>query len=390
MPFLSCSLAAFAFSQTQIKTPGEFEAALYNLKESGTRQAALAYLASKGFDKGLNPQVEDRKVVLGIKADGAKKVFVKLVPGGITQELTEIAPYQFAGIVQCQYGDAYNVEYYANGKKIGETRRFEVYKFPDEMSNNPTVPKGELREMPKQKSQVYPDTQSDWWVYKPAKPEPAGGYGLIVFQDGQGAKNYAPTCLDNLIAKGDIPPCIAIFIKPSEYISNKKSIRSRQYDVLSNEYSKFILDEYEPVAANALGVRISQDPSKRCSAGISSGGICAWTLAWERPDKFGLVLSWVGSFTDIASGPTKIEGGHNYPFLIRKSDKKPIRAYLQDGDQDLDNEHGNWFLGFEQMVAALKFKGYDFESRAGHGFHSDTMGRSLMPEALRYLFNGSK
>ncbi len=113
-------------------------------------------------------------------------------------------------------------------------------------------------------------------------------------------------------------------------------------------------------------------------------------MAWERPDKFGLVLSWVGSFTDIASGPTKKEGGHNYPFLIRKTDKKPIRAFLQDGDQDLDNEHGNWFLGFEQMVAALKFKNYDFQFRAGHGFHSDTQGRSLMPEALRYLFGSAK
>lgn len=389
MPFVA-ALTLMLANQAQIKTVSEFKAAMNDLDSVGIRRAALSYLSTKGFDRGVNPLVDDRTVVLGIKVDGAKKVEARLVPGGPTIQLTEIAPYSFGGTVECQYGDAYTVNYYADGKKVGDSKRVEVYKFPEEMTSNPSVPKGELKEMMRQVSKVYPDTQSDWWVYKPAAPEPAGGYGLIIFQDGQGAKNYAPTCLDNMIAKGDIPPCIAIFIKPSETLRDKKSIRSRQYDVLSDEYTKFILDEYEPAAASALRVKISQDPSKRCLAGVSSGGICAFTAAWERPDKFGLVMSWVGSFTNIASGATKREGGHNYPFLIRKTDKKPIRIFLQDGDQDLDNEHGNWFLGAEEMEAALKFKGYDYMWRPGHGFHSDTMGRSLMPEALRFLFAGSK
>ena len=377
-------------AQTKLKSPSELENALLHLDQTEFAMAATAYIKTNDIAKGLNPRVEDRKVAFGLQADLASKVEVHLVPNGPTVRLTKLGNGYFASVATLNYMDAYTVEYYADGAKVSDNRRFEIYKIPDEMRASESVAKGEVRQMPKQVSKIYPDTQSDWWGYKPAKPEPEGGYGLIVFQDGAGPKGYGATCLDNLIAKGDIPPCVAIFISPSVGVTDKKSYRSRQYDVLSDEYVRYFLDEYEPVAASALGVKISQDPAKRCIAGVSSGGICAWTAAWERPDKFGLVLSWVGSFTNIASGASNREGGHNYPALIRKVDKKPIRAFLQDGDQDLDNIHGNWFLSCQQMAAALKFKGYDYVFAPGHGFHSDAMGRSLMPDALRWLFNGAK
>jgi enterochelin esterase-like enzyme len=374
--------------QTKLKSPSELEDALHHLDQTGYSQAAIAYIKTNDVAKGMIPRIEDRKVAFGLQSESAQKVEVHLAPNGPTVPLTNLGNGYFANVADLNYMDAYTVEYFADGKKVGDTRRVEVYKFPAEMRSDPIVAKGELKQMPKQTSKIYPDTSSDWWIYKPAKPEPEGGYGLIVFQDGAGPKGYALPCLDNMIAKGDIPPCIAVFISPSVGISDKKSYRSRQYDVLSDEYVRYFLDEYEPVVASTLGVKISQDPMKRCIAGVSSGGICAWTAAWERPDKFGLVLSWVGSFTNIASGATNKEGGHNYPALIRKVDKKPIRAFLQDGDQDLDNIHGNWFLSCEQMAAALKFKGYDYMFTPGHGFHSETMGRSEMPDALRWLFSG--
>jgi len=379
MPLLP-ALALFAMMQVTITNPTELEKALQNPDGVGVRAAIATYLNSKGADKGMSPQVQDRKVAFAIRAPGAGNAEARLGPTGEKFPLMSESP----------YGAAHTVEYWAGGKKVGDSRTFEVYNYPPEMKADPTVAKGEVREMAKQTSKVYPDTQSEWWVYKPAKPEPEGGFGFIVFQDGQWAKNYAVPCLDNMIAKGDIPPCVAIFIKPSEGITSKQSIRMRQYDYLTDEYVRFILDEYEPATVAALGVKLSQDPAKRCIAGLSSGGICAWTAAWERPDKFGLVLSWIGSFTNIASRESKREGGHNYPALIRKTDKKPIRVFLQDGDQDLDNEHGNWFLSNQQMVAALKYKGYDYMWRPGHGFHSDAQGRSLMPEALRFLLNGKK
>ena len=393
------SLVLLATQAQVIHSVNEFDKAVTDFKNSqfsvGARgnadlsRAIVAYVSQHKGDRGML-EASGTKIAFGINADPVLSSEVRLVPGGSKINLTRVGDRTYVGVAELKYGDAFTAEFWLGGNKVGDDRRVEVYKIPEEMRVNESVAKGEVRPMPKQVSKIYPDTQSDWWVYKPAKPEPEGGYGLIVFQDGAGPKGYGAVCLDNMIAKGDIPPCVAIFISPSVGVSDKKSYRSRQYDVLSDEYVRYFLDEYELVGASALGVKISQDPAKRCIAGVSSGGICAWTAAWERPDKFGLVLSWVGSFTNIASGPTNKEGGHNYPALIRKVDRKPIRAFLQDGDQDLDNIHGNWFLSCEQMVAALKFNGYDYVFTPGHGFHSDVQGRSEMPDALRWLFSGKK
>ena len=117
----------------------------------------------------------------------------------------------------------------------------------------------------------------------------------------------------------------------------------------------------------------------RAICGISSGGICAFTVAWEMPELFSKVLSHVGSFTNI-------RGGHNYESLIRKLPRKPIRVYLQGGSQDLDNEYGNWPLANQQMAAALKFKGYDHTFDYGPGFHSLQHGAATLPQALRWLW----
>jgi enterochelin esterase family protein len=138
--------------------------------------------------------------------------------------------------------------------------------------------------------------------------------------------------------------------------------------MLSDQYVRFLLEEILPQVEKT--VKLRHDPASHAIAGISSGGICAFTAAWERPDQFSKVLSWVGSFTNIASGPTLREGGHNYPALIRKTPPKAIRVFLQDGSNDLDNEHGNWPLANQQM-AALAFKKYDFKFELGQGFHSD-------------------
>ncbi|MEQ1936359.1 MAG: alpha/beta hydrolase-fold protein [Fimbriimonadaceae bacterium] len=129
-------------------------------------------------------------------------------------------------------------------------------------------------------------------------------------------------------------------------------------------------------------VKLSPDPAKRALVGMSSGGICSFTACWERPDQFGVALSFIGSFANIASGESKRDGGHNYPFLIRKTEKKPIRVYLQDGENDLNNVHGNWWLGNLQMESSLKFAGYDYKWVAGKGFHSSKHARRVFDQAL--------
>jgi enterochelin esterase family protein len=125
--------------------------------------------------------------------------------------------------------------------------------------------------------------------------------------------------------------------------------------------------------------KLTDNPDQRAICGISSGGICAWTVAWERPDAFRKVLSHVGSFTNI-------RGGDVYPGMIRKTERKPIRVFLQDGSGDLDNAHGSWPLANQQMAAALKFAGYDYRFVYGEGAHNGKHGGAILPESLRWLW----
>jgi enterochelin esterase family protein len=130
-------------------------------------------------------------------------------------------------------------------------------------------------------------------------------------------------------------------------------------------------------------VKLRQGAEGRAIGGISSGGICAFTAAWERPDLFSKVLSHVGSFTNI-------RGGDVYPGLIRKTEPKPIRVFLQDGSGDLDNLHGSWPLANQQMAAALRFMDYDYRFVYGDGAHNGKHGGVILPESLRWLWRGVK
>jgi enterochelin esterase family protein len=178
-----------------------------------------------------------------------------------------------------------------------------------------------------------------------------------------------------------MPVTIGIFIDPGQIPSSAggrpRSNRSFEYDTLSDAYSRFLLEEILPAVGEKY--TLTTDPAGRAICGISSGGICAFTVAWERPDAFSKVISYVGSFTNI-------RGGHVYPALIRKTERKPIRVFLQDGENDLDNLHGNWPLANRQMAAALKFAGYDYRFTMGTGGHNGQQGGAILPEMLRWLW----
>ena len=210
---------------------------------------------------------------------------------------------------------------------------------------------------------------------------------LWLGRTGSGAKAYMPVVMDNLLAKGEMPKTVGIFIAPGVF-ADKKSNRSFEYDTLSDQYVRFLMEEIFPEVEKT--VKLSHDREKRAIFGISSGGICAFTAAWERPDQFSKVMSWVGSFTNIAHGASGHDGGHNYPALIRVTDKKPIRVFLQDGANDLDNEWGNWPLANQSMAKSLAFKGYDYKFEFGHGMHSDKHGRSILPDSLRWLWRPAR
>ncbi len=155
-------------------------------------------------------------------------------------------------------------------------------------------------------------------------------------------QSFVPTVFDNLIAAGALPRTVGVFVDPGVFADTTVSNRSFEYDTLFDQYVQFLLDEVLPDVDREQPLRQDAEPHAIC--GISIGGICAFTAAWQRPDQFHKVLSHVGSFTNIASGPTQREGGHNYPFLIRKTPAKRIRVFLQDGENDLNNNAGNWWL----------------------------------------------
>jgi enterochelin esterase-like enzyme/sugar lactone lactonase YvrE len=252
------------------------------------------------------------------------------------------------------------------------------------------VPLGKITEGIFDQSKIFPQTRRPYSVYVPAQYEPSKPANLMVFMDGM---NYAksdgafrvPIVFDNLIHQQAMPVTVAVFVNPgmipgSAPESVERSNRSFEYDSMGDRYSKFLIDEFLPVALK--GLNVSQDPKRRAVGGISSGGICAFTTAWERPDQFGKVLSHIGSFTNI-------RGGWAYPGLIRqtKDNRKPLKVYLQEGKDDLNNLFGNWPLGNQDMAAALQFAGYPHKLVITEGGHSGNWAGQELPSALRWLWS---
>ena len=249
------------------------------------------------------------------------------------------------------------------------------------------VPRGRVEGPFLFRSQVFKDTVRQYWIYVPAQYDAKKPAAVMVFQDGAGYREYVPTVFDNLIARGDMPVTVGIFIDPGVFADGRRN-RSVEYDTLSDRYARFLLEEILPAVEKTVTLR--HDAAGRAIAGASSGGICAFTAAWERPDAFGKVVSWIGSFTNIASGASLREGGHNYQALVRKTPKKPIRVFLQDGANDLDNVHGNWPLANLTLASSLAYAGYDYRFEYGKGFHSNRHGRAILPDTLRWLWRDWK
>ena len=260
---------------------------------------------------------------------------------------------------------------------------------PDSMPQEGT-PRGEVIKL-KWESKIFPGTVRDYWLYVPAQYKSEHAACVMIFQDGGSYVNTngpfrVPLVFDNLIHKGQMPVTIGIFINPGEIPppepgKQPRRNRSFEYDSLGDQYARFLLEEILPEVGKRYNV--ATNAASRAICGMSSGGICAFTAAWERPDAFSKVLSHIGSFTNI-------RGGHVYPALIRKTPNKPIRVFLQDGSNDLDNEHGNWPLANQEMAAALKFKRYDYKFELGDGAHNGKHGGAILPDSLRWLWRGSE
>ena len=247
----------------------------------------------------------------------------------------------------------------------------------------PGVPRGALTTHRHVGTIAFPNVARDWTLYVPAQYDASRPVHLVVFQDARfylGDDFNAPAVFDNLIARGDIPPTIGLFVEPGDLpheAPNSRGNRSFEYDSVTDAYSRLLHEELLPLVTAEYN--ISTDPAHRASVGMSSGGICAFNLAWERPDSFARVISHVGSFTDI-------RGGNAYISRVRKNGPKPIRVFLQGAVGDLNNANGSWTVANFDMAMALRFKGYDYRFEYGQGAHDRKHGAAIFPETLRWIF----
>ncbi len=250
------------------------------------------------------------------------------------------------------------------------------------------VPVGEMLGPFEWKSTIYPGTLRNYYLYIPAQYKAAGPDGkpacVLIGQDGLNrARDWRlHETMDNLIADGSMPVTIGIFIDHG-YVpvdssdAQPRFNRSFEYDSLGDRYANFLIEEILPEVSKSYS--LSDDPNDRALVGASSGAICAFNAAWERPDKFRRVLSTIGTYVGL-------RGADELSTLVRKCEPKPLRVFLQDGSNDLNIYAGDWFNANQGMLSALKYSNYEVEHAWGDGGHNGEQAKAIMPDALRWLW----
>ncbi|MEM9015712.1 MAG: SMP-30/gluconolactonase/LRE family protein [Verrucomicrobiota bacterium] len=260
----------------------------------------------------------------------------------------------------------------------------ESYPAPPDMVKQEGRGEGEIRRGVFDGSSIYPGTSRDYAVYIPEQYDASSPAALMVFQDGISYLKAVPTAFDNLIHTGAMPVTIGLFVNPGVVPGTGENAlprynRSFEYDAADGRYARFLVDELMPVALEGLSV--SDDPNLRAICGSSSGGIAAFMAAWERPDQFRRVFTTVGTYVGL-------RGGNELPVLVRKTEPKPLRVFLQDGSNDLDIYCGSWWVANQDMLASLTWAGYEVNHEWGQGGHNRKHGYAIFPDVMRWLWEG--
>jgi sugar lactone lactonase YvrE/enterochelin esterase-like enzyme len=248
-------------------------------------------------------------------------------------------------------------------------------------------PKGEVTQHAFEQSKIFPGTVRDYWVYVPQQYKPDKPACVYVNQDG--IQYNAPAVFDELIHKGEMPVTIGVFVMhgrvkaPSDQALDRFN-RSFEYDGLGDNYARFLLEELLPEVekqktADGREIRLSKEGNDRAIGGASSGAICAFTAAWERPDAFRRVFSAIGTYVGL-------RGGNSYPTLVRKYEPKPIRIFLQDGSADLNIYGGDWWMANQELERSLVFAGYEVNHAWDEGAHNTQQATKIFPDAMRWLW----
>jgi enterochelin esterase-like enzyme len=307
-------------------------------------------------------------------------------------------------------GRLHGYYYMVEGARFGG--KLDVPAFTPLSYQQPGVPSGTLSEKLIHTSKAYDGMKSEYWIYVPAQYDARTPAALMVFQDGGGylnrnGNNPALNVIDNLIAQKKIPVMICVFINPGDISGSpgtptynfvkaysdkwtrtlKDSMRSTLYDTVSDRYPRFLRDEV--IAEVSAKYNIRKDAYSRGITGSSSGGICAFNAAWQMPDQYSRVITWIGSYTAIQwkEDPKNPDGGQDYPEKVLREPKRNIRVWLQDGSEDQENNrYGSWPLANVRMANSLKLTGHDFYFSFGKGTHNGGHGASEFPAEMMWLW----
>ena len=290
-------------------------------------------------------------------------------------------------LTKMRTGVTHAYQYYANGKPMGN--KSDVVGYNPDSYEKPGVPHGKLSEKQTITSKLYDGMKADYWIYASAGVDPNVPSALMVWQDGNTMISPYSTyrlfaVTDNLEAEKLIPPMVQVLIAPGTSTAGR-SMRSPEYDTVSDLYARFLMEEVLPEVEKTYKLR--PDGYSRAIGGISSGGICAFNVAWDMPDKFSRVNTGVGSFTSIQWRPQdKQDGGNVYPFKVRKEAKRNIRVWASDSTEDLENQYGSWPAQAINMANSLKLMNYDFHFRFGTAQHGAAQTGLDLPESMTWLW----
>ena len=252
----------------------------------------------------------------------------------------------------------------------------------------PGVPRGEVLKFTFDQSKIFPGTWREYWVYVPAQYKADKPACVYVNQDGIQWK--APTVFDNLIYRREMPVTIGVFVMHGRVkaadgtTANDRYNRSFEYDGLGDAYARFILEEILPAVekqqtTDGRAIHLSKNGNDRAIGGSSSGAVCAFTTAWEKPAAFSRVFSAIGTYIGL-------RGANDYATLVRKYEPKPLRIFLQDGSNDLNIYAGDWWMANQTMERALSFASYEVTHIWGEEGHNGNQGTAVFPAAMRWLW----
>src|SRR6202451_4454043 len=376
----------------------------------GLRNAIAATLDAKELKEGTAWIAQGPEFFFATEAAAKPEIFVDEAAGPLMRNISRSDIWYAAAHIE-PVGRLHAFYYVGGGAHFGGG--LDLPAFGALSYLQPGVRSGVLSENIVHTSKIYDGMKSEYWIYVPAQYDARTAAALMVFQDGQAyahrdGGNPALNVIDNLIAQKKIPVIICVFINPGDIEGSpgtptynfvkaygekwkrgmKDSMRSTEYDTVSDRYARYLRDEV--LADVAAKYNIRKDAYSRAITGLSSGGICAFNAAWQMPDQFSRVISWIGSFSGIQwkEEPALTDGGQDYPDKVLREERRNIRVWLQDGSNDIEGKYGSWPLANLRMANALKFKEYDFHFSFGKGTHNTGQGVDVLPAGSIWLCRG--